>query len=328
MTISEENSRAINVLKYILAILVVFIHIPAATGNDPIYNGFVANISRTAVPFFFAISGFFAANKKYGYLIKSRFFSLVATMLIWDIVCFALIFPLTCKKPEMSETAFYIRWILGFSTSPTDMPLWYLRNLFIMIAISPIISFAAVRFRNLLKCLILLGIPAFVFADTIAKTLHIAPCYYNMAVQSAVFFSAGMYAALNEVRIKTEDKFLYATTAYLCITCAGYFLSGNETIKSAFSQTSALLFAVPAFRLAKSIGRKMSAESAKYLAKLSLFIFVSHYIFACVYSKWIEPHCAGFAGSAVSVAYIACVVALLSYSYGFIPDKCKRILRI
>ena len=328
MTISEENSRAVNVLKYILAILVVFIHIPAATVNDPVYNGFVANITRTAVPFFFAISGFFAANKQYGYLIKSRFFSLVATMVIWDIVCFALIFPLTCKKPELSETAFYIRWILGFSTSPTDMPLWYLRNLFIMVAISPMISLLAVRFRCVLKCLIFLGIIAFIFADTFAKAIHIAPCYYNMAVQSTVFFSAGMYAALNEVEIKTEGIFLYAATACFCMTCAGYFLAENETIKTAFSQTSALLFAVPAFKLAKSIGRKVSAERAKYLAKLSLFVFVSHYIFACVYSKWIEPHCAGFSGSAVSVAYIACVVALLSYSYGFIPDKCKRILRI
>lgn len=328
MTISEENSKAVNVLKYILAILVVFIHIPAETRNDPVYNGFVANITRTAVPFFFAISGFFAANKQYGTLLKSRFFSLVATMVIWDIVCFALIFPLTCQKPELSKTAFYIRWILGFSTTPTDMPLWYLRNLFVMVAISPVISLLAVRFRNALKCLILLGIPAFVFADTAAMTLHVSPCYYNMAVQSAVFFSAGMYAALNEVRIETEGKFLRAATACFCMTYAGYFLAENETIKSAFSQTSALLFAVPAFRLAKSIGRKMPAGRAKYLAKLSLFIFVSHYIFACAYSKWIEPHCAGFEGSAVSVAYIACVVALLSYAYGLIPDKCKRILRI
>lgn len=52
MTISEENSKAVNVLKYILAILVVFIHIPAETRNDPVYNGFVANITRTAVPLF------------------------------------------------------------------------------------------------------------------------------------------------------------------------------------------------------------------------------------------------------------------------------------
>lgn len=116
-------------------------------------------ISQTAVPFFFIISGFLLACQyddgvPYSQLVKKRLSSLGKPYIYWCILyalaylLFAILGNCLSRRAlfentwlEMPHPWMEVFRIFGFDLTgfPADGPLWYVRNLFLLVLLSPIL---------------------------------------------------------------------------------------------------------------------------------------------------------------------------------------------
>jgi surface polysaccharide O-acyltransferase-like enzyme len=173
MNLDAESSLRIILIRFPLIVGVVFIHMSGPTviiggeqiGVHNVYpiTEFIRNlisngISRVSVPLFYFLSGFlffyqlsFSAQSYFNKL-KSRFKTLLIPFLIWNLIVLifyavAQTFPLTnnyfsgLRKPITSFGWFdYINAILGLTREPIAFQFWFIRDLIVLVILTPIIS--------------------------------------------------------------------------------------------------------------------------------------------------------------------------------------------
>ena len=182
--ITENTSKRITSLRYLLIVLVVFIHNNYRTesvekakqfGNIILFNQsqigrwiqlFISNgIALCSVPVFFMFSSFLQVKKglPYKVLIKKRMQSLLIPFLIWPIFNLLLTTFVKILLPSSlfnnSEAFSFISWkpldwfhfFLGYNISSFDLhpyvgQFWFIRDLLILIIISPLIIYIIKNF--------------------------------------------------------------------------------------------------------------------------------------------------------------------------------------
>ena len=154
----KQLSRVINLLRYPLAVLVVMCHCGFLDGGGAaVQILFSETLPHLAVPLFLFFSGylFFKEGcfdgKLYQSKLKSRLRTLFLPYIIWSTICFAIavaqgqVTPTILHYVEgLWDTALwedgmvFSRNLPGY---PVNMPLWFIRDLMILAAISPLIWF-------------------------------------------------------------------------------------------------------------------------------------------------------------------------------------------
>lgn len=203
----DLQSRTISYLRFPLTAIVVFSHcnLLQDSSDNPIYEYIDMSfdlLSKAAVILFFFFSGylFFIKLDKFSvenyYLkLKSRFKSLFIPYLFWNFIVVLLYLLVSVIYPsilpgESIENYNISDWIKSFydascfrpdSTSPLNRPLWYIRDLIIVVICSPAIYFL-VKYLRLL-CVIILGI----------LWLVDVPSPVGFSFESFFFFSFGAY---------------------------------------------------------------------------------------------------------------------------------------
>ena len=177
-------------------------------------------ICRSAVPVFFIISGYlFFHNisefKKDVYLskVKSRIRTLLIPYLLWNLL--ALIENLTKHLPMLSsvfpnihkqiiDINYFIGafWVMPDGGCPILYPFWYIRDLMVLIVISPIIYIMVKKLRAFFSVLLLVGMLC---------GIKLLP---GLSLTSMFFFSIGSYWALFK-RDCTPNIFLVGS----CLIC-------------------------------------------------------------------------------------------------------------
>lgn len=208
MTTREQQSRAIEILRFPLASLVVAIHCyyfntqcinTLSGGVMPEIVKWTINIisivlTDCAVPMFYVISGYLFfikkshfTTKEYVRKIQGKLYTLIIPYLCWNVIAiFAL--PNFFINATLSEKIFgfwstSMEW--GKWSGPWDGPLWFIRDLFIVMLFSPLLSIIVRRTSLLLP--ILLVIPY------IAGFEAICP---GLSTVSFLFFSVGAWLAV------------------------------------------------------------------------------------------------------------------------------------
>ncbi len=186
---NKELSKVITLLRFPLITSVVLIHSYSVTvgfknnviaGESGFSNLFIQNfvsqvVGRIAIPAFFLISGFLLyqgkpltfdlVKKKW----RSRVRSILVPYLIWNTIDLIIqsvgqLVPQT--KRFFTGATFDIQSYsiytvadayLGFDIGPINYPLWFLRDLMILIVVSPLLYYLATRFGALvvLPCVFL-----------------------------------------------------------------------------------------------------------------------------------------------------------------------------
>lgn len=135
-------SKAFNILRGPLALLVVYIHIdtnpvplnmPQQNVESFLYNViklFVVQFSNLAVPCFFIISAYLLMykNDEYLFVLKKKIKSLLLPYIIWNLLA-AIYIKLTQGGNLFSFYDLFIR--------PANFPLWFLRDLIFLVIFSP-----------------------------------------------------------------------------------------------------------------------------------------------------------------------------------------------
>lgn len=145
MKISQKLSDWIRAVSFFAALLIVPIHasflgrVEMSSVEYWTMTIISDGICRVAVPWFFVVSGFFLAlsYKNYGVLLKKRFQSLYVPFVIWNIIYFG--FQLVNGKGFGNLTERIFGWHPVVDVA--CMQFWYLKTLFVMILLAPVILF-------------------------------------------------------------------------------------------------------------------------------------------------------------------------------------------
>lgn len=260
-----------------------------------------------AVPVFFIISGYlFYRNlvqwdfSIYINKLKSRFYSLFIPYIIWNtipvlyiitglfikhysilqILDFINIKGGLCKYFFVSPILrmLYINWFGQpvMAGEPINAPLWFLRDLIVLVILSPVIYWFIKRLG-----FYFLSILCFIYISTIIP--------YHSVTTSIFFFSIGAYFAISEKNIIREFNGV-AVNSFLLALSFGFvdcFFDGKLTITGSVLYPFYIIFGVVAvFNLATWLIEKKHITINKTLAKSSFFIFCLHSLLVIGICRW------------------------------------------
>lgn len=307
MNNEQENqllSQVISWLRFPLILLVVFIHcpglpelrpwIPITSVHDCMLN--IYNVSRSlvnpgltriAVPMFFIISGYlFFANIKtldkeaYTRKISSRIKSLLLPYLAWNIM-FALFYAVYSFHKGVSFNLFDLKLFWGFSSAPTTNilgqtilvyypihnVLWFVRDLFILSLLTPMIFILAKRLKLFLP---IIAIVLYVF--------NIWSSYFFISVASFCFFTLGGYFGIQKWNLIVCTRHIEKKTYVLggLFLCLSVWLICNNHSCSPINNISCILEIIMTFNIASRIIEHKCLRIPKQLSNCTFFIYASH----------------------------------------------------
>lgn len=282
------QSDVITYLRFVLTIGVILIHSEpsgvAINGKASvdmnsfefysIFRYLISDIlARISVPLFFFISGFLFFHKievfnykVYRNKLTKRLNSLLIPYFFWNIIIVIFFYIVQTFFPsytsgdnQLIKDYSWIKWIEIFWT-PINFPLWFVRDLIIVVIFSPIIYFCLKRLN-------------FIFVAIMA-TLW----FLNIGSMTVAFFffSYGAYWSISrENFIERYDRFFpYSFVAYLVFAICDLFTRDYELNmyihKIGIVGISALISLV-------AYGQKYKKlHNNRFLANSSFFIYVYH----------------------------------------------------
>lgn len=220
--IDRYTSEKFKVLSVVATVAVLYLHsyFPESSemGWVGVCQSFVNQLTRFAVPTFFIISGFLFFNsvekREHTYpKIKKRVRTLVVPYLFWCTVFIAVM--ALCSKFMVDSNDYlslfhegdyvgFLRYV--FIYPPAAFHMWYLRDLFLVVVISPVL-FYAIKYASIVVILAILLLLN--FAEII-----------DSVTQALFFFSLGAYFSLNN-----QDPFA-SIPDYWGIICLGFIVCG------------------------------------------------------------------------------------------------------
>lgn len=215
MKLSIATSRKISLLSLLGAVLVVFLHAPIQVGNGVsawIERFISGNVSSIAVPMFLIFSGFFLGNHIYDVdwykrAIRKRVLTLLVPYLFWCVVlCIASnLFPF-CSNVLNNQPLLrnlHINPIRVFGLDPRfnpPMPLWYMRELMLLVIISPVLAKIAKsrKWSVLFLCILLFfsSIQLLRVSDEMRDMLT-----FTLSVANVLWFFVGMFLRQNPIQM-------------------------------------------------------------------------------------------------------------------------------
>lgn len=230
--VSREASLRLDVLRFPLIVGVVFIHnyevavafqdgqIGALTANgivDFVRNLVSQGFARIAVPLFFLVSGYLfflsfeASLAGYFDKLRSRFRTLFVPLVFWGLVTLAV----TALAQSIPQTAGFFSGrnalvmqfgigdvfdaIFGIGRTPIAYQFWFIRDLLVLVLLSPLI-WVLCRFVGLP---LLLGALVLWFVGNWPLSFP--------AIDALLFFSSGAWLA-----IRKHDVFMFDSTGWMC----------------------------------------------------------------------------------------------------------------
>ncbi|GAB6168250.1 hypothetical protein JCM1393_07100 [Clostridium carnis] len=281
-------SKKCTMYSVILTIMVVYIH----ALNYKVYpirteygflGKFVFNIeylhfciSRVAVTSFLIISGFnFFKNYNYSKTVdkyKNRFRKLVIPYIFWQSIMWiylVLLISIPQLKSAMNSNnkeLSFISW-LGFLIDGSETPLWYVKNLIIIVAISPLIySFLKYKIGGIILFLILIF------------TWIFHPYDEFSILYSTIFYTIGGYFGIHSKKLFTnritKRKSIVSLVLFIFLTAINYSFHVTDSINFG------ILYFIPyslsgwyAFDILN-----LSKYSVNKYMKMSFLVYCGHYL--------------------------------------------------
>ena len=298
MKLDPRLSERLDMLRFPLIVGVVFIHAyhstvvvsgqeigVSQTGHFASFTRYYLSnvIARVSVPLFFMLSGylfFYGFDGTWaGYLrkFKSRTKSLVVPYLFWNVLVL-LVFIVTQKSPAVYAyvkstnppiSSLGIRGlfnlIFGINRQPIAYQFWFIRDLIVLVLLTPAIYYALKKTPYILLPLLL-----------IAWLSDQWPIYIP-APLAAVFFSSGAYLSIHKINLSRIDPhgkviiFIYLVLSVLdALTRQAEYHSLLHNIGVGFGVVSAFYFTSIIARTSRI------KQWLLRLAPYSFFLFATH----------------------------------------------------
>lgn len=331
-TLTKEQSKTLTLLKGFAIILVVMIHcdVRKAMGAehlsalDMYMQGLTRMIVFNAVPLFFFISGYLFFLKKDSYLNKwrKRFKTLVVPYVIWCIIGFLIPFVFQqvlglahlfkggeghLKPIAEFEHWDYIKMFWNIRDgAPILSTLWFLRNLILLVALTPLFNFFAVKMKWLFPVLLT------------TNYLIITQSLLCLSSSDLFYFGIGNYLAINNksggVNILDKQNTTWLLPIWLVVFVIDLLAYYNDT-QAQLAQN--IFMIIDSLLMYKLLRMAVDIWEMKWLVNIStasFFIYLFHepwlgYIQG-MFFKFIHP--TGLI--CYAMPWLFCVLAV-AYSY-------------
>lgn len=298
MTIVRDVSDRFLMLRFPLVVGVVVAHAYSSTiglesGVLGVSDtGFVAafirefisrGLCRVAIPLYFMMSGYFyfsweAFNRQeYDQKLRKRLWSLFVPFLIWNLsLLLALLAAqsLGPLKPFFSgyyanvaeyTPLQYFTAVFGIGRLPISYQFWFIRDLIVLVMISPILYWLFMR------------LPWFLFPAVFAGWLYYSNAAYTPVPEAVLFFCVGGWMRRHGTTFQTLDR-------YGPVICAGYLalvvadvLTKSYWFSEYYHKITLLPGSAAALWMAGRALRHARIKAAIFgLAASSFFVFAAH----------------------------------------------------
>ncbi len=263
-------------------------------------------MTHVAVPIFFVISGylFFLKSNTYSFIdyiakLKSRFKTIFLPYIIWNIfsflsIVFIKIGAFLLKDKPLSSIALFINekggffnmlWnctplgnerfnFLGIDVTPyfpINVPMWFIRDLIIMVLITPILYWLIKKLRQY-----------FIFLLGVIYLTYTFPSVSGISITALFFFSLGAFFAIQKKNIVdyfySYNKISFVL-AILFLLPTIYFGGKDGGFQGTLLYHFYILFGIVAtFNLASYFVKQKQININKTLSDSTFFIFAMHTI--------------------------------------------------
>jgi peptidoglycan/LPS O-acetylase OafA/YrhL len=321
-------SAAITWLRFPLIFLIIMLHcysVQRVEGANDLYfrilYPFSLWLGETGVPGFFFISGLllFMSKKNYLQKLQTRTHTLLVPYLLWNfilvviyITLFVVGYPQYINGRSMTEYGVidYIRlfWDRGSFDDgnfvPILCPLWYIRNLIIMVIFSPLLYYVIKYTRELFLIII--------------AVCWMATNNNAFIPQTILFFSLGAYfpiSGVNPLELFTKYKPFFLTTFSLFAIADIMSHVAMGTPWNLQIHRFALIFNIPVmFLLADWCTRH--SYSSKSLPNAAFIVFCVHYPIVVILRKFCINQFSNASDITHILLYFACIITSTLFSYG------------
>ena len=273
--INNDVSITISAVRFPLALLVVYIH-SVGDANAHLYDFrlfFSIDFLCFVVPTYFILSGFLFAwdiNNDadwYKIKLKKRFHTLLIPYIIWNTITLILDYAKYYKgASSWLDYSNIINWgqILFYGYidyMPINMPLWYIRDLMVLVLFSPLLYVLIKKF-----CLFTFVVVAiYYFIDVGPFIIHPV---------SVMFFLLGMILGMTHTILLLKCRFV-AICVFVALTAISiYKFLGWHWALNIYCLTMPFLFI---YIISKVICNESIRNGLIELGKFSKFIYFSHY---------------------------------------------------
>jgi len=304
VNVTANVSSRINLMRIVLISGIVFVHIPFDTHSSPFDGAYGLfdwlrvflrdSLFRVGVPCLSAISGFLlfrngSASIEYGKTIRRKTKTVMLPFLLWN--CSFFIFVLILQHygigdgflPDLSESSPHALSTLLFAIdgTPINLPLYFLRDLFVCILLSPILAFL-IRRAPLLTLSFLLLLAAW-------------PISIGIVLRNSILFSFsfGIYLSLHRIDVTIMDRYaaligpvFLALAAFLAT--AAYMSGPGLPLWLEVCRNLMVLVGIPGFwALSALLIRSRVGQGLAETGGLSFWIFCAHYpLLFCLWVLW------------------------------------------
>ena len=295
MTVDQNISSRINVMRILLICGIVFVHVPFDADASPflgthgvfdwvrVYLG--DSLFRIGVPCLSAISGYLLFQRGYEsfdyrktLVSKSR--TVLLPFLLWNLALLLLV--LVVQKAGMGIGYFPDLWnaspldwldhAFALNDFPVNLPLYFLRDLLVCILLSPLLAFL-VRRAPAMTLGVLFAVAVFPSLDT------------GLVLKHSILFSftLGIYLALNRVDLKALDEkasvFIGILVVVSALLAAAMLQTGPDypAIINIARNALSILGVLGFWLLSAPLVRTAFGQALSRTGSLSFWTFCVHY---------------------------------------------------
>ena len=296
MRMSEQESKRITSLRFLLIVLVIFIHNNGSEVANTAVSGavrllFSEILARTAVPLFFFLSGYllFLKERSYKEVLKKKSVTLLLPYLLWNgLVVFLFWVGQTAPyvsaffNDESNRIASYTLYQWGdaflglnYQGYPAAYQLWFIRDLIVLTILYPVGKWAVEHWQ------------ALTFAVLFGLWIMQWRLFF-FSSEAALFFFLGAYAVKYGAGVSSFDciRIRDITLAYgVCVAVEWIqVLRGGEFM--ALHKLGILLGCVFWLRISQKLAAPGKFyQGLAYLADFSFFVYAAHEPFLTMLRK-------------------------------------------
>lgn len=296
--LAKSNYNAVDIAKFIAAFLVIAIHCnPLTSFNEIISNYFVNTISRVAVPFFFACSGFFffkkldfqnekIVNSKENRRKLCKYLKRICLLyVIWSGIYLMWQIPEWYSTSWLSVHAF-IDYAISFISNGSYYHMWYILYLIFATVFGYfILSFYKKRIVIVIATILyifgMLSYSYFGFdflpCDIFVSISNKLGAFWGAATRAFPLMIAGYYVGTAKHRPSTKSSLLLFVVSFLLLSVEYYAIN---TFTCNHENFSYIIFTVPCqcflFSFILSIKSDKTSVIFFYLRNTSTIIYCLH----------------------------------------------------
>ena len=301
--------ETIGVLRFPLMVCVILRHIIIPNKDNYYFVNaidlfMIETFTLIAVPLFFFISGFlfFYGREEFGRNVyfdklRKRVKRLLIPYLLWGVFVVGVKYIFYKIGWENSDYIFENKfiWIYYIIWRPLNIQLWFIRDLFLLVLISPLFYFLLKKLKFLF--VLLIGIFWLCWHKNIFALLNIDYYMWNMNVfdvfgfdfGSVFFFSLGAWFALFNKDFTLEFKKLFPIVIVLYfIFIMSKFICEDVYFSEVFSRLAIVFGLISAVVIVCMLVKNGKARRNMFLEQGSLFIYYYHIFFLMYFCAFLK----------------------------------------